>query len=502
MEKHSFSTVFLLDDPTARLFILLALTLGSFLRANSQCVTSYPYLEDFESGPAGWTANGGNNDWTWGQPNKPVINKAASGQNCWVTGTLTGSSYAFSEKSWVLSPCFDLTLVAHPFVRFKIWWESEFKYDGANLQYSLDDGATWTTIGGVNEPTDCYTANWYNNPSVNFLAGFAAPNQGWSGNVQPTVGSCQGGNGSAGWVEAKHCLASLAGKSNVQFRFTFGSGTSCNNFDGVAFDDFAIEEAPQVAPEFTSTCIAPTTFHFAATATNCPSTSWAWNFGDNGTAVGQNTDHTFPGPGTYTVTLTAGNACGGSSSASETFTLTDPAANWAIAGLDTTIFLGNSVILNGSANIPFDIKAYTWTPPLFLTCDSCQLTLATPTETTVYTLQITDKNGCTATDQRSIAVNVPGVYIPNVVAPNSNRDNIYFTVFGGPAVAEIDLLQVFDRWGELVFENAHFEASRPELGWDGRARGDVCNPAVFVYVAIVRFINGQTELFSGDVTVE
>ncbi len=43
-------------------------------------------------------------------------------------------------------------------------------------------------------------------------------------------------------------------------------------------------------------------------------TSYAWNFGDGGTSNLENPTHTYPGDGTYTVTLTATNACGTSTS--------------------------------------------------------------------------------------------------------------------------------------------------------------------------------------------
>ncbi len=39
-------------------------------------------------------------------------------------------------------------------------------------------------------------------------------------------------------------------------------------------------------------------------------TSWSWNFGDGGTSTAQNPSHTYTSAGSYTVTLTASNACG------------------------------------------------------------------------------------------------------------------------------------------------------------------------------------------------
>ena len=55
--------------------------------------------------------------------------------------------------------------------------------------------------------------------------------------------------------------------------------------------------------------IAPLTVQFTDTSSNTP-TSWSWNFGDGTTASTQNPSHQYTAAGTYTVTLTAGNAAG------------------------------------------------------------------------------------------------------------------------------------------------------------------------------------------------
>ena len=308
---------------------LIGITLPFALSA--QCgplISNFPYHEDFEAGQGGWQAGGLNNDWTWGTPAKPVINAAASGVKCWVTGGLSGSFYSFGQRSYVESPCFDFSSLPHPYIHFKIWWESERHFDGTNLQYSLDNGTTWTNVGAIDDDTNCLNANWYNYSPINFLNNLATVRDGWSGNIQPSAGICVGGFGSAGWVEAKHCMPYLGGEPNVRFRFTFGAGTTCNNFDGVGFDDIYIENAPPIVADFTATCSGPNTYSFVENATNCPET-WSWNFGDPAsgaanTATAQFTSHTFSAPGVYTVTMSASSLCSGpSATVSHTVTILD-----------------------------------------------------------------------------------------------------------------------------------------------------------------------------------
>jgi len=300
-------------DPIAWLrarqaFALIGFLCGDVLLA--QCTTTistFPYTEGFETAPA-WTSGGTNNDWAWGAPNHPSINSAAEGNNAWCVGGLTGSFYSNNQQSWLELPCFDLSLLDYPWLSFWIYWETEPGYDGVGLQYSPNEGVTWVNVGTVNEE-DCLTQNWFNSPTITAL-NLASPKRGWSGTT--TTGNCANGGGSGTWVKASHCLDGLPTGTPLKFRFIFGAGSICNTFDGAAIDDVYIGEAPTLTPNITFTC-SGNTVTFTNTASLCVENS-TWNFGDpgsgaNNTATQPVASHTYPGPGTYVVSLTMTGPC-------------------------------------------------------------------------------------------------------------------------------------------------------------------------------------------------
>ena len=277
-----------------------------------QCTTpinSFPYLEMFESNAGGWTSGGTASDWAWGIPAKATINRAGEGQRCWLTGGLTTATYNGAQASWLQSPCFDFSSLPFPQIRFKVYWETERQFDGAALQYSTDNGASWATAGSASEAPDCRNYNWFNTPAVNFLSPFGAARDGWAGNAQSTVGTCLGGGGSGGWVEAARTLPELGGRPSVIFRFTFGSGTQCNTFDGFGIDSIVISAVPSPTVNFNSTCgSAPNSISFQPVVSACVE-SFSWNFGDpasgtSNTSNLENPTHVFSIPGTYQVQLT------------------------------------------------------------------------------------------------------------------------------------------------------------------------------------------------------
>ncbi len=124
---------------------------------NSRVITSYPYLENFESGDGGFFSDGINNTWQYGTPASPKINKAASGTKAWKTN-LTGS-YKNLEKSYLYSPCFDISQLAKPMLSFSTALDIEncgnILCDAAYAEYSLN-GITWYRLGAAGQGT-----NWY-----------------------------------------------------------------------------------------------------------------------------------------------------------------------------------------------------------------------------------------------------------------------------------------------------------------------------------------------------
>ena len=230
--------------------ILFLLTTSNSIAQCTAVINSYPYLEGFETGTANWITGGTNNDWTWGSPVKAVINAAGAGSKCWIVGGLSASLYSSAERSWVESPCFDLSSINRPYVSFLIFWDTERVFDGGNLQYTTDGGLNWKNAGSNNDPTTCNNQNWFNINSITNLNGFINNTQGWSGTNQPGSAGCVVGNGSGSWKLATHCLKVLANKPLVKFRFTFGSGTTCNDYDGIAFDNFDVNEAPNLPDNY------------------------------------------------------------------------------------------------------------------------------------------------------------------------------------------------------------------------------------------------------------
>ncbi|REJ99926.1 MAG: PKD domain-containing protein [Bacteroidetes bacterium] len=299
----------------SRTILFFFLLLSFAVKAISQCaspINAFPYSEDFESGPGGWFSNGVNDDWTYGIPAKATINSAGSGSYCWISGGTLNSFYNFGQRSWVESPCFDFSSLQFPVISLLVFWELEYQFDGGNLQYSTDRGLNWTTIGAANETDNCVNTNWYILNNITNLNGFGASNSGWTGTILPTAGSCRGGNGSAGWKQARHCITQLAGQPEVIFRFTLGSGTTCNSYDGLAFDLFEIHEASPLPQSVSYTCINSNTVRFGDNLSTC-NTAWNWDFGDPASSSNSSSMrdplHTFSSPGTYTVTMNASNTC-------------------------------------------------------------------------------------------------------------------------------------------------------------------------------------------------
>lgn len=441
-----------------------------------------------------WTRGGMGTDWAWGSPVKAVINSAGSGSNCWIVGGLTGNSYTDGQASFLQSPCFDFTSLQYPYITFKVFWEMEQQFDGGSFQYSIDNGINWINVGSASDPVNCLNTNWFNNSSVTYLAPLTSVRHGWSGNIQPTAGSCRGGNGSNGWLTARHTMPYLAGQPNVIFRFLFGAGTICNNYNGFAIDDVNISEAPQNQAGFTYTCSNSNTVEFVNTSTPCP-TRFSWNFGDpasgaNNTSSASNPTHIFSAPGNYTVTLTVS----GPDNAASTTT-----AEISVLGLSTSIISPADCVsgTGGSASVAVTGRAtdlsFNWnSSPVQSTSIAGNLNAQT------YMVTVTAPETCPASAEVTIPLDFSciGVYFPTAFTPNGDGLNDRFGPLGSIAAISDYRLSIYNRWGEKVFFS-----NDPVQKWNGNTQGVKTGNNIFVWYAEFSLQGQPKELRKGTVTL-
>ncbi len=480
-----------------RLLVLCLSCFVSSLHLQSQCpagISSFPYNEGFELSDGGWVAGGTGSDWAWGVPAKPVINAAGGGSRCWVIGGLTGGSYTNAEASWLQSPCFDFTNLQYPYIEFKVNWEMEQRFDGASFQYSTDNGASWTNVGSAADAKNCLNDNWFNFSPITYLAPLSSVRDGWSGNKQPTSGSCQGGNGSNGWVVAKHTMPYLGGQQGVLFRFVFGAGTICNNYDGFGVDDIMISEAPPNDADFSFVCVNNNTVNFTNTSALCP-TGFSWNFGDpasgaNNTSAVANPSHTFSAPGKYTVTLTVTGPGNAPSTITQEVTVIKATVTM-LNMVDCQTNTGGSltVSVEGTTD-PVNVVWNTSPPQTGSTISNLQ--------EGIYTATITGTGICTltATGKAEKDISCIGIYFPSGFTPDGNGRNDGFGPLGSLSSLENYQLSVYNRWGQRVFYSTN-----PLAKWDGTVKGMKTDGNVFVWFSEFNLARQPKELRKGTVVL-
>lgn len=168
------------------------------------------------------------------------------------------------------------------------------------------------------------------------------------------------------------------------------------------------------------------------------------------------------------------------------------------AGADTTIDLGEQIVLRPFSDVALDNVS--WQPEESLSCIGCPLPLAMPLSTTVYTVAVTSEDGCTTVDSLQVSINdVRDVFVPNAFSPNNDGVNDRLLVFGGPEVLLVRNFRVFNRWGDLVYEQSELLPNSSEGTWNGRFNGSPLDSDVYVWSAEIEFIDGLILPYAGDV---
>jgi len=207
-------------------------------------------------------------------------------------------------------------------------------------------------------------------------------------------------------------------------------------------------------------------------------------------------------PGTYELVAIDDLGC----ELSETIVIDNPAPTQVNVLDEVVLDWGDSTNVLATINFdPADIQEIIWSPASAVEClnDPCTEVKILGDVSTRIGVTVITNDGCQAEDVLDLRVEKDfGVYFPTAFSPGGDGINDFFKPFFDiTKVEKIENFIVVDRWGEIVYRQALFDASNPAGGWDGTLDNKLLNPAVFVYYANVTFIDGSTREFAGDVTL-
>ncbi len=198
-------------------------------------------------------------------------------------------------------------------------------------------------------------------------------------------------------------------------------------------------------------------------------------------------------PGNYTIKVMDANNC----SISKDVLLENPENfDLEIIASDNAINYGDSVLIRVNTNQVID--TFYWSDRTMNTLGGNII----PLQTTKYVLTAYNDLGCKATASVDIVINKElRYYAPNIFSPNDDGYNDYFTIIGNNLVKSIDNLQIFNRWGTLVYFSNDVFPFPKDNGWNGDFKGIKVSDGTYIYIANVKYIDGTTQLIKGDINV-
>jgi gliding motility-associated-like protein len=115
---------------------------------------------------------------------------------------------------------------------------------------------------------------------------------------------------------------------------------------------------------------------------------------------------------------------------------------------------------------------------------------------TTYKIRITTIDGCVK--EASVTFNVvrPRIDVPNAFTPDGDSRNDRFNVIVQSGTASVKELRVFNRWGQIMYNN-----ETPTEGWDGNKNDKPMPSDVYIYQLVILLADGTTEERAGDVTL-
>ncbi|MDG1157843.1 MAG: gliding motility-associated C-terminal domain-containing protein, partial [Flavobacteriales bacterium] len=241
------------------------------------------------------------------------------------------------------------------------------------------------------------------------------------------------------------------------------------------------------APDDTTWCFGDPV---VLTATSTTADAQGWRLED-GTQISDSAQVVIDfEPGTYVLTYFATD---GPCEDSDEVEITIFEVVFADAGEDQSVFVEEIAVLGGDPSSDANATVY-WSPGSLL-ADSTAFNPETlpMTADQEFILYAVSAGGCITTD--TVIVNIiPEISVPDGFTPNDDGMNDTW-VIGNVAFYPTTTVQVYNRWGELLYESVGYTDP-----WDGTYEGSLLPIGTYYYVIDVREERVNTQL-TGPVTI-
>jgi gliding motility-associated-like protein len=221
--------------------------------------------------------------------------------------------------------------------------------------------------------------------------------------------------------------------------------------------------------------------------------SYRWN--DGSVQASRN----LKSPGIYTATIK--NVC---RETLLTVSVSDQLLSINIPQDSLSVELGDSISFDPEYFSTNAIKGFEWisvnNPDV--SCKVCPTAGVTPLRNGAFIITMVDIDGCLVSDTVFIRVSKnTDVFTSNIISANGDGYNDVFFIQGKPKAYNIEKLEIYDRWGSLVFVSQNFLPGVTTKCWDGSYNDKPVIAGVYVWRATLRFIDGTLEYITGNLTV-
>jgi len=173
----------------------------------------------------------------------------------------------------------------------------------------------------------------------------------------------------------------------------------------------------------------------------------------------------------------------------ESYEVTEPLGFSIDIGNSFTINAGTEFILQ--VNNPIAGVDYIWTGSNGFSDEGISIS-TTITEATTFVVSGSQNNCPPITSEITVKIETDGeIEVPNAFSPNDDGKNDLFRVATNLSIEVVDF-KVFNRWGEIVYDNTIGE-------WNGKHQGKSAPNGAYVYMIEIIKPDGQNQLFKGEV---